>query len=176
MTIHLNDFHERLARIEAGGINTRNTLFVGMDETYVLRREKPTASRKAMSVLQNAAYPLTLLASVLLSMLSVVVVKLLHFHLLGDAPIGDEPLNTTAITLVLAVFLSFGLARWLWEDHARLRGYMATGVLIMIVGWHNFVHLAPAVWGTLFSDIWAAQVMAETEFRSILIRTYEIPF
>jgi hypothetical protein len=28
----------------------------------------------------------------------------------------------------------------------------------------------------LFSDLWVAQVMAQTEFRSILIRGYTIPF
>ena len=176
MTIHMNDFQERLARIEAGGMNTRHTLFVGMDESYVLERTKPGVARKASSALRNASYPATILASIMMAMAAVVLVKLLHFHLLGNAPIGSEPLNEMAIELVFSVLLSFALARWFWADHASLRGYMASGVLIMAVGWHNFVFLAPSPFGALFSDIWVAQVMAETEFRSILIRNYSIPF
>lgn len=176
MTMHMNDFHERLARIEAGGLNTRNTLFVGMDESFLLTREKPGVARKAGSALVNAAYPLTILAALALALASVTFVKMVHFHLFGNAPIGSEPLNDLAIEMVLSVLLSFGLARWFWQDHTRLRGYMATGVLIMAVGWHNFVFLAPAPFGMLFSDLWVAQVMAQTEFRSILIRGYTIPF
>ena len=173
----MNDFHERLARIEAGGLNTRHTLFVGMDETFVVaQQQQRRTSQKAISVVQNASYPATLLAAVVMSMLSVVAVKLLHFHLLGGVALGSEPHNEMAIFLVLSVLLSFGLARWLWEDHNRLRGYMATGVLIMIVGGHNFVHMAPRAWGILFSDMWVAQVLAQTEYRSIVIRNYSIPF
>lgn len=176
MTMHMNDFQERLARIEAGGMNTRHTLFVGMDESFLLTKEKPGVARKAGFVLANAAYPATILAALALALASVIFLKMVHFHLFGNVPIGAEPLNDLAIELVLSVLLCFGLARWFWQDHARLRGYMATGVLIMAVGWHNFVFLAPAPFGLLFSDLWVAQVMAQTEFRSILIRGYSIPF
>lgn len=176
MTMQMNDFHDRLARIEAGGLNTRYTLFVGMDESFVLTRGKPDTASKTHPALTNAAYPVTLVAAVALAMATVICIKLMQFHLFADAPIGAEPLNDLAIELVLSVLLSFGLARWLWQDHARLRGYMATGVLVMAVGWHNIVFLAPRPFAALFSDLWVAQVTAQTEFRSILICGYTIPF
>jgi hypothetical protein len=40
---------------------------------------------------------------------------------------------------------------------------------------HNAVHAAPALFSLLFSPVWAAEVTAGTEPRSILIRGEVIP-
>ena len=175
MTIHSNDFYERLARIEAGGTNTRHTLFVGSDETYLLPR-KEVAQASKTEVLTNAAYPLTMLVALILGMMAVFAVKLLRFHLAGNVAIGTEPLNDLALESALALILCVAVGRWIWHDAGRMRSWQAMGVLFMAVGWHNIVHLVPNLFRLLFSEIWTAHVLATTEFSSLIIRGYTIPF
>lgn len=176
MTIHANDFAERLQRIEAGGAYTRNALFVGLDETYVVTRSKGPTPKAKGQALVNLAYPMTMVVALASGILSVFLIKLLRFHTDSTAPIGGEPLNDLALESALALVLCVAVGRWIWRDFGALRSWQAMGVLFMAVGWHNVVHLAPETFGMIFSEGWTARVLSSTEFRSFVIRGFTIPF
>jgi hypothetical protein len=61
----------------------------------------------------------------------------------------------------------------------RERGLLLPKLLGVAAGmlfFHNFVHLWPQVFETLFSPIWAAKIMSMTEPHSIYWRGISIPF
>ncbi len=175
MTVHVNDFSARLARIEANGAKVQQRLFVGADESYLIPKKASDAPAQS-EALSNAAYPATAVLAMLWGGVAFWVIKLLRWHLTHDAPIGQEPLNTFAVELLLAFALSLTVGRWIWQDHMRLRSVQAMGALIMSLTWHNLVHLAPELFNRIFSEMWTAGVLFGTDFRTIVIRGFEIPF
>ncbi len=168
MTIQTNEFRDRLARIEAGIGSTRNTLFVGMDESYVIapRRKAP----KQANLLENLGFGLGRVWAVTLGVLSVVAVVMMRYWLGLDTPLPGDPMNDQGLIGILALCLAIWLGKRLYSNREGLIGLHASGVLMGTVGLHNLVHAAPHVFDTLFSPIWTGAVLSATEPFSVILR------
>lgn len=173
MTIHTNDFRERLARIEAGGPSTRHTLFVGMDESYVIAPRAKVSQQAHIAT--NLGYGLGRLWAICLGGLAVIAFAVTRYWLGLDAPIPGDPINDQVVGGVVALTIAIFLGRRMFADREGLIGLHSTGVLIMTVGMHNLVHAAPWLFGAIASPMWAAQIISVTEPYSVLVRGVSIP-
>ena len=174
MSIHTNDFHERLARIESGTSTNRHTLFVGMDESYVIApRQKTTQSA---SMFANMGYGLGRIWAICLGGLAVILLDVARFWLGLDEPIPGDPINDQVVSGVVALTIAILLGRKMFADREGLIGLHSTGTLIMTVGLHNFVHAFPLPFEMITSPLWVAEVIGSAEPYSVLVRGVSIPF
>lgn len=172
--MHSNDFHERLARIENGSTTTRHTLFVGMDESFVVPpRQKVSQSTNALS---NVGFGLGRLWAICLGGLAVIILAVARFWLGLNEPLPGDPINDQVVSGVVALTIAIFLGRKMFTDREGLIGLHSTGTLIMIVGMHNLVHATPWLFEFLTSPLWTAEVIGATEPYSVLIRGVSIPF
>jgi hypothetical protein len=172
------EFAARLERIAAGGAHTRNTLFVGVDEAYVLPTKKCKAKETRLEASLAFLYiPLTILLALFIGICAMVLVKVVHFHAFANAPIWDSAVTTTAINTMLAVLLSIIAGRLVFRDQAAsLLSWQVIGVVFAATGAHNLVHQAPNLFALLFSENWVRQVLISTEFRTLIVGNMTLPF
>lgn len=168
MTIHMNDFQERLARIEAGASNTRHTLFVGMDESYVIpAKPKPV---KSANLFENLGYGFGRFFAVFLGAALVVAVVVLRMRLGLAAPMPGDPINDQILTGILGLVTAVFIARRLYSSRDGLIGLVSSGALVASVGWHNLVHLWPHWFETICSPMWVAAILSSTDPYSVVVR------
>lgn len=168
MTIHSNDFRERLARIEAGSTSNRHTLFVGMDEAYMIP-PKPKA-RKQANLLENLGYAIGRVWAICLGGLAVMLLAVGRYWLGLTDPVPGDPINDQVVYGIVALCLAIYLGKRMYSDREGLIGLHATGVLLMTVGMHNVVHFAPEVFDIICSPQWTSEMRGRGEPYSIVIR------
>lgn len=173
MTIHSKEFSERLARIEAGTTTNRHTLFVGMDEAYVIP-PKPKA-RKQANLLENLGYAIGRVWAVALGGLAVIMLAVARFWLGLSAPVQGDPINDQVLTWSLALCLAVYIGKRMYSNREGLIGLHAAGALAMTVGMHNVVHLAPEVFDILCSPSWTSEVRGWGELYSVVVRGVALP-
>lgn len=172
------EFAARLERIAAGGAHTRNTLFVGIDEAYVLPIKNGRLQKTGFEASMAFIYtPLVMLSALFMGVFAMVLVKIVHFQAFANTPIWGSAVTTVAINTLLAVILSVIAGRVIFRDHAAsLRSWQVLGVFFAATGAHNLVHLWPEVFGLLFSENWVRSVMIATDMRTIIIGNLTLPF
>lgn len=177
MSLHNAEFAARLDRIAAGGKNTRNTLFVGIDEAYVLTVKNGKIQKPRPSVIEVLAQPLAGVAALFMGMVAMIVIKVLHFQVFANAPVWGSALNSMALDIILALLLCVVSGRVMFRDHAAtLRSWQVLGVFFAAAGLHNLVHMMPGAFAVLFSENWVRTMLVATDFRTLTIGTLAVPF
>jgi hypothetical protein len=177
MTIQSNQFSERIRRIEAGGAHTRNTLFVGMDEAYLVTPDRKVVAMADQKAAGRAARAgaLAPLAALVLGAAAWIGIEAARFHHAPWLTLGDPLVSLTA-QMALALALSILVAGWLYRPANRYRGVQLVGVGLGAFGMHNLVHLAPWAFASLFSQPWVEGVLASTAFRTMIVRGVAFAF
>ncbi len=165
------EFAARLARINRGGLNTNNTLFVGLDQSYLMHKAPKALTRKAQPQARGDGFaPLTLIFALLLGVISQGGARWIRYQITGGADSGlsadmDMAVNF-GIGMAVALVLMFAF---------RLRSFdqsvaTATGVAAMVCLFHNLVHWYPEEMALAFSPKWVNQQLAVTEPNSAEFR------
>lgn len=168
-------FAARLARIQAGGPNTKGTIFVGQDEQHHFGQKSGAKPGKGREVAGNALYPLSLLGAFGLGLLAVALGFYARFQLMaGQAQLEDADLEM-AVSGGIGLVLSFVLAQMFRLTSKEHKAMQAAGVFVMVCGFHNLAHWAPGPMATLLSPDWVAQVRAEAPVNSARFRGVYFP-
>ncbi len=175
MSAHQAEFQARLARIQAGKGFTKTTVYVGMDTAFTYL---PQSRRKAGmgQVFGNAGLALGFPMAMVVGFLSFGLERYAAF-ILGGKP---DPQANADIGMLKMAAMAFGIA--VVASHLmglRDRGLLvakALGVVAGMLFFHNLVHIWPQVFERMFSPLWVAKVLAETESHSLLWRGVCFPF
>ncbi len=175
MSAHHSEFQSRLARIQAGEGFTKATVYVGMETafTYV-----PTNRRKSGmgQAVQNAGFALSFPMALLVGVLSYGLERYAAM-VFGGLP---DPNANIDVEMVQIAATAFGIA--VVATHLmglRDRSLLLAKILGVAGGmlfFHNLVHLWPSVFDRIYSPIWVAKVMSETEPHSLLWRGVSFQF
>lgn len=175
MSAHHTEFQARLARIQAGQGFTKATVYVGMESafTYV-----PSNRRRAGmgQVARNAGFALSFPMTLLVGFLSYGLERYAAL-VFGGLP---DPNSNPDIVMVQIAATAFGIA--VVATHLmglRDRGLLIAKILGVAGGmlfFHNLVHLWPSVFDHIYSPIWVAKVVSETEPHSLLWRGVSFRF
>ena len=175
------------------GAGTPNSGFQDCINRVQERRAPIEAARPKVDVLpdwkENIRYPATLVGMALLGMFAVFVVRYVRFHLMGGTLAGNDADITMIIDAGLAgvaAFVIYSAVGLTMRDANRaergsifslnnlgdnpVKAALVVGIAIMIGTMHNMVHSAPGVFGALFSEEWAEDVVAFSEPGSIYFR------
>jgi hypothetical protein len=165
------EFQARLARIETGTGSSKSTLFVGVDESYLVSNKTNAKLQKRATT--EPPKPLGLFGifvAVVLGLLSLGMAVYLQFTMTGDASPLDNSDVTLAINgglgLTIAVFGGYMLKMPLM----KFLPLSAMGVLAGLVSFHNLVHFYPAQFAEMFSPTFVEQVITATDANSIIWR------
>lgn len=177
MSVQNNEFAARLERIAAGGAHTRNTLFVGIDETYVLPIKNGQVQKPQPSLIEGLKTPIVMISALFMGIIAMIVVRMIHFHSFANAPVLGSAIYAVALDAILAMLLCIVIGRLVFLDHAAaLRSWQVLGVMLCASGMHNLVHLLPGAFGVLFSENWVRTVLISTDMRTLILGYMEIPF
>ena len=177
MTPQEVEFAARVARIEASAGSRKATLYVGLDETYVLDRpsRKPPPSR-TMTLICNAGYPLSMVLSFVMGFLAFGLGRYLRYHIQGmpdpGADLDVEALVEVSIGLIITLLVG-------QFDRLRSSEQMVAkvlGVVCALLTFHNLVHMYPGVFDQLFSKLWVTRVITTTAPQSIAWRGISFAF
>ncbi len=173
------DFARRVARINSGVASSKRTLFVGVDESYVIpvgfgRAGK--AGNVSGGTLRNALEPLSLILAFGLGVVAHGLAMVARFHLVGLPKVKATPDLEMLTQFVLGFLLALVCARAL-----RLRGSSqqlarSIGVVAAVLLFHNIVHAYPEETGRVFSPLWVADVVTSTKPHSFLFRGLSFAF
>lgn len=172
------DFALRVARINSGAASSKRTLYVGMDESYVIPegfgRNRDRAA--AGGALRNALLPLSVALAFGIGFLSHGLALAARFHLVGLPRVKDSPDIEMLTQFMLGFLLALLCARAL-----RLRGAgpnlaRSLGVVAGVLCFHNLVHLWPEEAARVFSQLWVADILTATKAHSILFRGLSFVF
>lgn len=172
-----NEFAARLARIEAGGENTRHTMFVGMDEKLTLSPEQAGSLYVEQLVApKKSAKPLiSVIVALMLGILGVFLGSYAEFYVLG-LPTELDADTMLVIEAALAMCIAFGLGQAFRLSSMLHLGANAAGVLAAICLMHNVVHLYPDLFARVFAPEWTEQVISTTELHTVVFRGKPITF
>lgn len=161
------DFHNRIARINAGTGTCKTTVFVGQESqfTYTPRNKRNQAGRPIN--LGGASRAIAAITCVVAGFAAYGLARYGEWLAFGAqqsvSAAGMAQAQSAAISLAIALLLTHLMG-------LRDRGLLLPKVLGVVAGilfFHNVVHAWPMAFETLFSPGWVAQVMAETEPGSV---------
>ena len=171
------DFARRVARINSGAASSKRTLFVGMDESYVIPLKQGRGKKVADgSSLRNAMAPLSLILAFGIGVLAHGLALVARFHAIGLPKIKASPDVEMLTQFVLGFLLALMCAKAL-----RLRGpsqqlARSLGVVAAVLLAHNLAHAYPEEVGRVLSPLWVADVVTATKPHSLLFRGLSFPF
>ena len=176
MTPQEAEFAARLARIEAGGASRRATIFVGLDESYVIDRTRSVRASGAATLLGNAGYPLSIMVAFFFGCVAYATGRLLRFHMSGAADTPFTPDVEMAIDLATGLMISLLFSQ---IDGMRLSEQKIAktfGVIFGMLTFHNLVHMYPDIFTRLFSELWVSKLIVSTKAYSLLWRGISFTF
>ena len=156
-TDRLSTFQERAARISA---------------QHARVRSEPVRRQRVADVAGNATYPLAMFACFLIGLATIVLLRWLRFQLSGEidpnAGLGVmDALLIGGVTMATREVMNF-----------RQPAFTAANVLGICMGMltvHNFVHVMPDLFASMFSEDWVDVMVYETAFPSIMLGGTNIP-
>lgn len=176
MTAASSDFTDRLERIRQRAPNTNGTILVGLDGRYAPPDRKLPRRSKSSDLVQNAAYPLSILAAFLLGACASAVGRFARFALEKGPLIKPDPDMDMILNGVIGILISLILSQFIrmrTREHAAIQ---SLGVLAMLLGFHNLVHWQPEIFVRLFSQLWVTDILTTTKPSSILFRGITFDF
>jgi hypothetical protein len=165
------EFQARLARIESGTGSSKSTLYVGLDESYLVSNK--TNAKLQKRALAEPPKPLGLFGifvAITLGVLSLGLAVYLQFTMTGDASPIDNSDVTMAINGGLGLTIALFGGYLLKMPMMKFAPVTAIGVLAALVSFHNLVHLYPAQFAEMFSPTFVEQVITTTDANSIIWR------
>lgn len=163
------DFARRVARITSGADSSKRTLFVGMDESYVLPARQ---SGRAAPLRRSGRGPrgvVPLLLALMTGVLAQGAVLVARVRFVDSAALPDDAMTATAALAgaALALALTVALALRLTSGPQLLVACLgvAAGVAMM----HDLVHLWPEQSAALLTRQGVAEILATTAPRTIRI-------
>ena len=172
-----NRFDERLRRISAGGPNTSGQVYAGVAEaaaagTPMLSVRMPRLRLGWMKFV--ILYPISLAGAFIIGLLAVVMARFVRVQSFGGALAGENADLLMAMDFGLALGAAFVL-RWMFkfQEHG-MQIASTTGVVLMILSMHNFVHRAPEAFEIAFPKAWVQEVIVTTKADSVLFRGLSI--
>lgn len=162
------DFAARVARIKAGGVGSKGTVYVGQDEAYYQAQVFKTPPSKIRELAENSAYVGGFIGAFVLGMFGVAFGRYVRFQVLAGQEFAAD--TDMMISGGMGAVASFVLAQMFRLDSKEQRSLQAIGVFAMVCVFHNFVHWAPGVFQTVFSPEWVQQVQTTTKPNSLLFR------
>ncbi|EPX79067.1 hypothetical protein [Litoreibacter arenae] len=165
----MDDFQARLSRIGAEQSNQPAGL--------VQPTRKPTQEVNLNgSMLENAKYPASIAGAFVLGLLAVFFSRFVRFHLLGLADPESDIFLATVADGGMALAVGFCLRQMFKLEGAEWISAQAAGVTVMVAAMHNLVHIWPDTFALIFDPEWTAFVLDTTEFRTMRIMEYILPF
>ena len=116
-----------------------------------------------------------ILVAVLIGLLAVLAVRVGLFHFTGTAMLSDTPDITLVLEAGAASILAVAVLMFFPFNGLKFKLVELAAVAVMITAMHNLVHTVPGVFSLAFSPEWTANVLAQTEPKSILLRGEVIP-
>lgn len=163
-------FQDRLKRISAGGPNTMGQVYVGPPDISAGRKNGKKRKLSDRDALDNVLYPLSLIGAFIIGTISIVLARLARYHLFGSGLTGENADLWLIIDGIVAMGIVISLRSVFRSKGKTLEAAKALGIVAMALTMHNFVHLNPNLFNTIFSPEWTAQVTAATKENSLLIQ------
>ena len=160
-------FQQRLQRIAKGGPNTVGQVYVGPADTDRGTKKSKTAGPE---VVGNILYPMSIIGAFLIGAFAVLLTRFIRFHMAGGDLTGENADIFMIIDTVIAVGIVISLRSVFRFGGKALETAKTVGIVAMVLTMHNFVHLAPATFGKVFSPEWSEQIVENTLPKSILFR------
>lgn len=163
-------FAARLARIEAGGPNTKGTVFVGQDEQHHFGKKTMDMRGKASAAATTSLNPLSLIGAFGLGLLAAGLAFYARFQAAASLPQLEDPdlemafLGGTGLVLALLVAQ---LVRLTSIQHKALQ---VVGVFFMVCGVHNLAHWVPGPMSAMLSPAWVLQIQTDAPPNSARFR------
>lgn len=170
------DFARRVARINSGAASSKRTLFVGMDETYVIPVKPGKARKSAGSSLSNAMVPLSLILAFGIGAVAHGLAMVARFHLIGLPKVKASPDMEMLTQFVLGFLLALVCAKALKLKDPAQQVARSLGVVAAVLLSHNLVHAYPEEAGRVFTPLWVADVVTSTKPHSLLFRGLSFTF
>lgn len=165
------DFALRLKRIEASADARTQRLFVGEDESYVVPRREWKATKSGLSAtLGNAFYPASLVLAVVLGAAAHGLGMLARFYVEGLHDWNANPDLEMTKQLVLGYAFAMVLGYAIGLRGTTLTSLKMLGVTLGVLFFHNAVHLFPAFFAKLTSQLWVSQMIAHTKAHAMMWR------
>lgn len=172
-----SDFAARLARVEKNITDARQLLFVGVDEVYSMpRRERKAKVSGLRAVLNNALYPTSMLAAVLLGVVSHCIGQIARYHVQGLPDLNANPDIETLGQVILGIVISMMLGYVFGLQSKTFTTLKSTGAVIGVLFMHNAVHLYPKAFAAATSGLWVNQMISHTQPHSMLWRGISFVF
>lgn len=117
----------------------------------------------------NMGYPGSLLAAVLIGIMTVVLSRYVMFHLNGVPDPDADADITMLMDGALAMGVAFVIRNALNMTSKEHLACKAAGIWIALTCMHNLVHAYPAVWAAGYSPEWVERTTQMTKPRSFYI-------
>lgn len=163
-------FQNRLNRIAAGGPNTMGQVYVGPAETSSSTKNGKGKSKAGPDVLDNVLYPMSIIGAFMVGVFAVFATRFIRFHMLGGELTGENADLWMILDSVIAIGIVISLRSVFRFGGKALETAKTVGIVAMILMMHNFVHIAPGFFGSVFSPEWTSEVIATTKPKSFLFR------
>jgi len=171
------EFSARIARINAGAMNTRTTVYVGVDDAFsFLPKARVMRGEGLVGAMQNAGYPLAFAASVLIGTVAHALTVYFRFKLTGLPDPTADPTVEMSVTLVSGFVTALVLGYLSGLSSRATVAMKFLGVVLGMLFFHNAVHAWPQVFEPMFSTVWVNQIVTSTEAHSLLFRGISFTF
>jgi len=164
-----SDFAARVKRIEKGAKS--QTLYVGVDEAYTLkRREKLVRLTAGQRFFRKAAAPFAIVIALAVGAASHGLGRVAMFHLKGmpDPSVSPDIDMLEQCVIGFAIAMVVGAVLGLRSGRATVMSL--AGALLGVLLFHNAVHLYPDFFTLVTSPDWVHQIVARTSYWSVLWR------
>ncbi|PTX55846.1 hypothetical protein C8N43_0493 [Litoreibacter ponti] len=168
-----DDFQARLARL---GMQQEAPQQQTQAEMQPAPRRRSDDINLNGSILENAAYPASLVGAFLLGLLAVFFSRFARFHLLGIADPEADLFLATVADGGMALAIGFCFKQMFSMEGAEWASAQAAGVAVMVASMHNLVHIWPETFSLIFDPDWTRFVLDTTDFRTARIMEYVLPF
>lgn len=171
------DFAARAARVEKNIAGARQLLWVGLDEVYSLpRRERKPRVTGLRAVVQNALYPFSMVAAVVLGFVSHGIGQVARYHVQGLPDLNANLDIESLVQMILGIMIAMALGYVFRLQSKSFMTLKSTGVILGVLLFHNAVHLFPEAFSAVTSPMWVNQIVSHTQAHSLLWRGISFVF
>lgn len=171
------EFSARIARINAGAMNTRTTVYVGVDDAFsFIPKARVVRGEGLIGLMQSAGNPLALAVSLMIGIVAHALTVYFRFKLTGMPDPAVDPTIDMGVALVLGIVTAFVLGHLIGVSSRETTATKALGVVLGMLFFHNAVHTWPQIFEQAFNKDCVTHIMTSTEAHSLLFRGISFTF